>query len=53
MTVPLFAIYGANGCGRGIMPLARAQLAQAGFPLIAWCSSMTIRPHRRSMVIAC
>ena len=31
MTVPLFAIYGANGCGRGIMPLARAQLAQAGF----------------------
>lgn len=28
----LFAIYGANGCGRGIMPLARAQLAQAGIP---------------------
>lgn len=26
----LFAIYGANGCGRGIMPLAREQLALAG-----------------------
>lgn len=26
----LFAIYGANGCGRGIIPLARAQLVQAG-----------------------
>lgn len=30
MTAPLFAIYGANGCGRGIMPLAREQLAQLG-----------------------
>lgn len=29
---PLFAVYGASGCGRGVMPLARAQLAQAGVP---------------------
>jgi len=27
MTQPLFAVYGASGCGRGVMPLARAQLA--------------------------
>ena len=27
---PLFAVYGASGCGRGVMPLARAQLAQEG-----------------------
>ncbi|RSZ40115.1 acetyltransferase [Variovorax beijingensis] len=26
MTQPLFAVYGASGCGRGVMPLARAQL---------------------------
>ena len=26
----LFAVYGASGCGRGVMPLARQQLAQAG-----------------------
>lgn len=28
----LFAIYGANGCGRGIMPLARVALARRGDP---------------------
>lgn len=26
----LFAVFGASGCGRGVMPLARQQLAQAG-----------------------
>lgn len=26
----LFAVYGASGCGRGVMPLARQQLVQAG-----------------------
>ncbi|TAJ60727.1 acetyltransferase [Variovorax sp.] len=26
MTLPLFAVFGASGCGRGIMPLARSQL---------------------------
>jgi len=26
-TSPLFAVYGASGCGRGIMPLVRAQLS--------------------------
>ena len=26
MIQPLYAIYGANGCGRGVMPLAREQL---------------------------
>jgi sugar O-acyltransferase (sialic acid O-acetyltransferase NeuD family) len=30
MTLPLFAIYGASGYGREIMPLARAQLRQQG-----------------------
>jgi sugar O-acyltransferase (sialic acid O-acetyltransferase NeuD family) len=30
MTTPLFAVYGASGCGRGIMPLARVQLARQG-----------------------
>jgi sugar O-acyltransferase (sialic acid O-acetyltransferase NeuD family) len=30
MTQNLYAVYGASGCGRGIMPLARQQLAQAG-----------------------
>lgn len=28
----LFAVYGASGCGRGVMPLARQQLARAGVP---------------------
>src|SRR4051794_2811490 len=32
MTLPLFAVYGASGCGRGVMPLARAQLAREGIP---------------------
>ena len=30
MSLPLFAIFGASGCGRGVMPLARAQLAREG-----------------------
>jgi sugar O-acyltransferase (sialic acid O-acetyltransferase NeuD family) len=30
MTAPLFAVYGASGCGRGVMPLARAQLQAKG-----------------------
>lgn len=30
MTSPLFAVYGAGGCGRGIMPLARLQLRGRG-----------------------
>lgn len=32
MTLPLFAVYGASGCGRGVLPLARAQLALEGMP---------------------
>lgn len=27
---PIYAVYGASGCGRGIMPLARAQLQREG-----------------------
>ena len=30
MQQDLYAVYGASGCGRGVMPLARQQLAQAG-----------------------
>jgi sugar O-acyltransferase (sialic acid O-acetyltransferase NeuD family) len=33
MTEPLFGIYGASGCGRGIMPLARTWLQQQGISL--------------------
>ncbi|GAA4412987.1 GDP-perosamine N-acetyltransferase [Advenella faeciporci] len=33
MNQPLYAIYGASGCGRGIMPLARIQLQNAGIQL--------------------
>ncbi|WP_225784953.1 acetyltransferase [Xenophilus sp. Marseille-Q4582] len=29
---PLYAVYGASGCGRSIMPLAREQLARQGVP---------------------
>ncbi len=32
MNDALFAIYGASGCGRGIMPLARRQLQRQGIP---------------------
>lgn len=32
MSLPLFAVFGASGCGRGVMPLARAQLAREGIP---------------------
>lgn len=30
MLKPLYAIFGASGCGRGVMPLAREQLRQVG-----------------------
>lgn len=30
MTKKIYAVYGASGCGRGIMPLARQQLSEAG-----------------------
>jgi sugar O-acyltransferase (sialic acid O-acetyltransferase NeuD family) len=33
MMQPLYAIYGANGCGRGVMPLAREQLKKNDMPL--------------------
>jgi len=32
MALPIYAVYGASGCGRGVMPLAREQLRQQGFP---------------------
>jgi len=32
MTAPLYGVYGASGCGRGIMPLARDTLARLGIP---------------------
>lgn len=30
MSSPLFAVFGASGCGRGVMPLARSQLEREG-----------------------
>ena len=30
MTLSLFAVFGVSGCGRGVMPLARAQLEREG-----------------------
>ncbi|MGL4396199.1 MAG: NeuD/PglB/VioB family sugar acetyltransferase [Hyphomicrobium sp.] len=30
MSADVFAVYGANGCGRGIMPLARAEVLSRG-----------------------
>jgi sugar O-acyltransferase (sialic acid O-acetyltransferase NeuD family) len=32
MSLPLYAVYGASGCGRGVMPLAREQLRSEGIP---------------------
>lgn len=32
MSMALYGVYGASGCGRGIMPLAREQLLQQGLP---------------------
>lgn len=32
MTLPLFAVYGASGYGREVMPLAREQLRRQGIP---------------------
>lgn len=32
MTQPLFAVYGASGCGRGVMPLARNAVRALGLP---------------------
>ena len=32
MIGPLFGIYGASGCGRGVLPLAREMLSGAGVP---------------------
>ncbi len=33
MNQPLYGVYGASGCGRGIMPLARAQISASGTSL--------------------
>ena len=33
MTLPLYAVYGVSGCGRGIMPLARGMMREAGIAL--------------------
>ncbi len=33
MKQPLYAVYGVNGCGRGVMPLAREQLQLLDVPL--------------------
>tara|TARA_B110000438_G_scaffold253391_1_gene258975 strand:+ start:88 stop:747 length:660 start_codon:yes stop_codon:yes gene_type:complete len=33
LTQPLYSIYGANGCGRGVMPFAREQLQLLDTPL--------------------
>lgn len=32
MTIALYAVYGASGCGRGVMPLAREQLSRSVAP---------------------
>lgn len=32
MSCALYAVYGASGCGRGVMPLAREQLRRQGVP---------------------
>lgn len=32
MNQPLYAVYGASGCGRGVLPLARDQLRSRGIP---------------------
>ena len=32
MSSTLYAVYGASGCGRGVMPLAREQLRSQGIP---------------------
>ena len=32
MSQDLFAVYGVSGCGRGVVPLARAQLRRKGIP---------------------
>lgn len=33
MSLPLYAVYGVSGCGRGIMPPAREMLREMGVPL--------------------
>lgn len=33
MNQPLYAVFGASGCGRGVMPLAREQLQRVGIAL--------------------
>lgn len=32
MTLPIYAVYGVSGCGRGVMPMAREQLRMQGGP---------------------
>jgi len=48
VTQPLFAVYGASGCGRGVMPLARAQLARQG---IAGTQLVFIDDHPAAPVV--
>lgn len=52
MMKSIYAIYGAGGCGRGVMPLARQQLAKNGFSdselvfVDDSCAPSTINGHR-------
>lgn len=45
---PLFAVYGASGCGRGVMPLAREQLLRQG---IASDRLVFVDDHPRAAMI--
>lgn len=57
MIQPLYAVYGASGCGRGVMPLAREQLRNAGIaserlvfiddkPEASWVNGQRVMTYR-------
>lgn len=57
MNQPLYAVYGASGCGRGVMPLAREQLRQVGIasdrlvfiddkPEASWVNGQRVMTYR-------
>ncbi len=68
MSQSLYAIYGASGCGRGIMPLARAQLGSTerlvfiddsfagtqcnGYPVLSLADFLAMEASSRHVVVA-
>lgn len=51
MTKPIYAIYGASGCGRSLMPVARQQLQRDGLTAELYLLMIVLISQQYGMVI--